>query len=69
MGRVRRAVGERGINEEGLGRKDARSFPEPPRSRSLALTRLLFFARRCFRSLPPTESLEQAKRREVTKQI
>ena len=39
-GSVRRAAGERGKNEEGLGRP--RVFPEPPRSRSLTLNRLIF---------------------------
>ena len=50
-GSVRRAAGERGkMRRVWEGRT-----PDPPRSRSLTLTRLLF------RSLPPVESLEQAR--------
>ena len=41
----------------------AGSFPDPPRFRS-RLDSLAFSTRRCFRSLPPIESLEQAKRNE-----
>ena len=51
----RRASEEK--NERGLGRKE-RGVPRSPAS-AISPTRL-FFACRCFRSLPPIESLEQA---------
>ena len=40
------------------------SFPDTPRSRSL-LDSLAFFTHRCFHSLSPIESLEQARTNEA----
>ena len=52
-GSVRREAGERGKNEEGLGR-------EAPLAPALSPRLACFSARRCFRSLPAIESVEQA---------
>ena len=55
-GAARRVPSERGKNE---GVWEGRTRPFLPLSR---FDSLAFFARRCFRSLPPIESLEQASR-------